>query len=214
MNLIRRFVRLVKSSILFTIKKEIQIFKYIAQVIMYTSVTAFLMISIYTLVSLLLRWLHPMPPISEVSNPFAGFDAITLISICLSIGLVEEGMFRYLLYDCILRKWLRFPIVISAILSAMMFGAAHFNNAIVSQISLWYVVSQVIGAAGLGVFFVYLYEKLGLHMTIVVHACYDFAVIYTEFHSNLVKYLYLFLGLGALISLIWIIRKVWAKIYG
>lgn len=190
----------------YIIKKDFEIIKYALKLIKYTAVFTFISVVIATVAKFIIDILHPMPPII-LPNLFDISDITSLIAICLTIGLVEEGLFRYLIYDCILKQWFKFPIIVAMFISASLFGLAHFNNALLNNISFWYVVPQVVMALIGGLFFVYIYEKVGLHLAILTHAAYDFLAIY---FSQIVKnslYVSLFAAIGGIFFIYMIKNK-------
>jgi hypothetical protein len=144
-------------------------------------------------------------------DPFGGFSVLELISICLTIGLVEEGMFRYLMYDCILLKWLKSPIILATCLSSLLFGLAHFNN-VISGYTL-FTLPQVIGAFLVGFWFVYLYKKIGLHIAILSHALYDFFCFMIQRGAIKEAFLIYVMILGGIVLSILILIHTFKKRY-
>jgi len=195
------------NSILFILKRYAEAFQYLFKLAKFTSIAAFLMISVCAIVSFLVNYFHPLRNINEFSI-YSSFTLIELISLALTIGILEEVMFRYFIYDCMLQKWLKSPKIIAMVISSLGFGLAHANNASVMGINIWYVVPQIIGAAVLGFFFVWLYEKIGLHMCILVHALYDFLCIFSTIDKMGDKLLTYALIIGGLLCGFTLIKKM------
>ena len=135
------------------------------------------MLTVVGLTQLILTKLGLISPEIDLGSILSGskVDFGGLALKCLIIGLVEEGTFRYLVLDRILIKWLRFSWVSAVIVSSALFGLAHFNN-VIPGFSPWLWVPQVVGAACLGLWFAYLYKKIGLYMALMVHGLYDFFI--------------------------------------
>ena len=99
----------------------------------------------------------------------------------LLIGIVEELLYRGVVFNCLLKKWethKNYP-TLPIIVSALFFGLAHFVN--VFTFSLPNVFMQVINSTCSGVLFATLYWKfrnmLGI---IVVHALTDFLALFAQ----------------------------------
>jgi membrane protease YdiL (CAAX protease family) len=208
MRLLKSIGRTLLNVVTFGLCREFEALKYIGKILLLASVGAFLMICTGSIISTIISYFIKLPSLPNVANPFESFDPISLISLCLTIGILEEGMFRYLFYDCLLKKWLKAPHVLAMVISALLFGAAHFNNALVLNISLWYVVPQVIGAAVMGFFFVYLYNKFGLHVAILVHALYDYSVFMASEQTLWNNVLWVAFYLGGIVLLIKIVCQL------
>ena len=108
-----------------------------------------------------------------LANWILASTGVTTALACLYIGSAEEAMFRFLLYDRILvRGWAVSPKV-AMVLSSIAFGAAHLMNA------PWpLALPQAFGAMAFGAVACYVYRKHGLHWAIVLHAAYDWFILY------------------------------------
>lgn len=96
--------------------------------------------------------------------------------ITLGIGIFEETYFRYLIMDCMLMRWLKFPAWLAIGYSSIAFGVMHFSNGLLVN-NVMSALPQVIGATGAGFWFAYCYRKRGLHFAIMTHALYDFILM-------------------------------------
>lgn len=88
------------------------------------------------------------------------------------VGVVEETIFRYILQDKILEKFLKWKSWMSVPFASVVFGAAHFANA-----GNWIEnLPQVVGATCAGLVLGVAYKKRNLLFVILVHGLYDFLI--------------------------------------
>ena len=119
---------------------------------------------------------------ATIFQKFPVFSATLLFALnMLLVGIVEELLYRGVVFNCLLRKWenrKNYPFL-SIIASALFFGLAHFVN--VFTFPLPNVFMQVINSTCSGVLFATLYWKyrnmLGI---IVVHALTDFLALFAQ----------------------------------
>ncbi|MDN6968228.1 CPBP family intramembrane metalloprotease [Oenococcus sp. UCMA 17063] len=96
---------------------------------------------------------------------------------CLTIGVVEEGIFRLLIFNWFLSKYRQsfFGVLLAALISSFWFALMHFSNLITQAESLYYVICQMFFAFYLGFMCatIYYYSK-AIWIPIVFHALNDF----------------------------------------
>ena len=140
-----------------------------------TAIAGFIMLFVCYFVYTILQLFGILPPDIIVNDPaiLPIPNIWKLAFLCLQIGLVEEGVFRYLIFDKIFRQWFKLPIFTATIIASILFGCAHFNN-MHEGWGFWNVLPQVIGASFIGVWLTYVYRKFGLAMAIFTHGLYDF----------------------------------------
>ncbi|WP_257611211.1 CPBP family intramembrane glutamic endopeptidase [Oenococcus oeni] len=107
---------------------------------------------------------------------------------CLTIGVVEEGIFRLLIFNWFLSKYRQnfFGVLLAALISSFWFALMHFSNLITQAESLYYVICQMFFAFYLGFMCatIYYYSK-AIWIPIVFHALNDFVA----FSSNPLLYI-------------------------
>jgi len=86
----------------------------------------------------------------------------------------EEVVFRHMIMDSLLMKFFKMGFIPAALISSVVFGMAHFNNAGSSPYYLW--LPQVIGAGCAGLWLAYLYKTCGLHLAVFVHVLHNFTM--------------------------------------
>jgi membrane protease YdiL (CAAX protease family) len=140
-----------------------------------TAVSGFIMMFVCFFVYTVLQLLGILPPDIVVVDPqiLPVKHFWQLCFLCLQIGIMEEVIFRYLIFDKMFRQWFRIPVFTATILASVLFGLAHFNNITVFH-GFWEVLPQVIGASFIGIWLTYIYRKFGLAMAIFTHGLYDF----------------------------------------
>ncbi len=108
---------------------------------------------------------------------------------CLTIGVVEEGIFRLLIFNWFLSKYRQnfFGTFFAALISSFWFALMHFSNLITQAESLYYVICQTLSAFFFGFMCatIYYYSK-AIWIPIVFHALNDFVA----FSSNQSLYIY------------------------
>lgn len=171
----------IKGALCYVGCRYLELFKYLLKLFTVTTIGAFIMISACTITQFILvlfnAWPVFVPSYDGLFQMPSG--VLELIALGITIGILEEGIFRYLIMDCFFRRWLRFPFWAALIFSALYFGLAHLNN--LAAIPDGYgvlVVPQVVGASIMGLWLGYIYVKQGLHMAILSHAAYDFVLFY------------------------------------
>jgi len=88
------------------------------------------------------------------------------------VGCTEEAAFRYIAYDCILKRLMFLPTWLAILISSIGFGLMHLMNAPIPAMMI-FTVPQVVMAAVLGVLLAHGYIKKGLWLPILVHATYN-----------------------------------------
>lgn len=89
------------------------------------------------------------------------------------VAIKEEVIFRYLLMDCIFKRISKLYIWLSILISAIIFGMAHFFNYGGYTIA---GVPQVIMCVFLGLILGKVYFKKGLWAVILIHAAFNIIV--------------------------------------
>lgn len=143
----------------------------------------------------------------------SGFKIIQYILGLAAVGIFEEFFFRLGVLHILLKKWhtTSLDIKLVCFLSSCFFGIIHIGNLFLKEISLSYVVEQVIFAIGFGSFAsaVYLRSR-NIWGLVIIHALND-ATIYTNGRNmkgiqiNTTNELLSFLLLEALCILFWFI---------
>lgn len=98
----------------------------------------------------------------------------------LSVGLAEEFVFRGLILGLLFEKYgtSRRGVAFAALLSGGLFGLVHLMNLTSAPQLIVATISQVIGAAFIGVYFASVYLRCGtLWPVVIVHAMYDFILL-------------------------------------
>jgi membrane protease YdiL (CAAX protease family) len=210
-EILRKVFLWTKKIVLTILKREVEALIYCGDIFAGVGATAIFMLvgAVPVLFLLYLTGVISSMSINSAFDPFAEFGFYERMSICLTIGILEEGMFRYLLYDCILQRWWKSPARLALWISALAFGAVHFGNAAALGLPLIHALPQVVGAALVGFWMAYLYKRMGLHFAILTHTCYNF-VVYETKQSNIGLGVYIVaiaLGLWWLFIL-WRIRRL------
>lgn len=173
-----KFLEKISLFLYWYARKTIEILNYMIVLIFCVLVTAFLVIGIgngVVEVINLLRFYDIIQSIADIREIIVGMNNVEIASMALSIGIIEETMFRYLLQDCILTRWMKCKYHIAWIIASILFGLAHLTN---PQPTLIDKLPQVIGTTFGGLWFGYIYNEIGLHMSILTHALYDFVLLY------------------------------------
>ncbi len=96
---------------------------------------------------------------------------------CLTIGVVEEGIFRLLILNWFLSKYRQsfFGVLLAALISSLWFALMHLFNLITQAGNLYYVIGQTLSAFFFGFMCatIYYYSK-SILISIVFHALNDF----------------------------------------
>ena len=172
MKLLRSALGLAQKALVFYFTRVYEAVKYVVSIFGASAITAALMIPLGILTSLLMQHLGFDMSLPADPTDLGGFNWKEAAGLFLVVGVMEEVWCRYLIMECLMEKWLKFPPWLSLWASSIMFGLAHFSNP-----GPWYArLPQVIGATGAGFWFAYLYRKRGLHFAIFTHALYDFEV--------------------------------------
>ena len=107
---------------------------------------------------------------------------------CLTIGVVEEGIFRLLIFNWFLSKYRQnfFGVFLAALISSLWFALMHFSNLITQAENLYYVIDQATYTLYLGFMCatIYYYSK-SILIPIFFHAFNDFVA----FSSNPLLYI-------------------------
>ena len=109
----------------------------------------------------------------------------------LAVGVVEEFTFRGLIFPLFIRyfKNLNRPIIISAVLSSLMFGLLHFINLFSEPENISGVTSQVIFATSIGVFFCGLMLRTkNILIPCILHALVNFSFGTGELKQSVVEF--------------------------
>lgn len=109
-------------------------------------------------------------------------NLISLVFYCISIGLFEEIFFRGIIEEELLSKLSsnKKEVIISIILSGVIFGAIHFTNLLMGQ-DLLTTLMQFIQTMSIGILFgtVYYFTK-NIWALAFLHGFYDFSVLLSE----------------------------------
>ncbi len=106
-------------------------------------------------------------PFGSLNTPL--ITCVTGVVLALAVGFVEEGLFRGLLLRTLLPK----GIVLSAILSSVLFACFHLTN-LFSGMPWSYVALQLISTVGLGSLFAALrLRAISIWPSILLHALHD-----------------------------------------
>ena len=144
--------------------------RYCAGVVKDTSINALIMIPICTAVWWILMHLGFNMTYIDVKQVPPPVWYLALVF--LRVGVFEEGVFRYLIQDCMFGRWLEISWRYCWIFASILFGCAHFLN----PGTFVQCLPQVLGAIGAGLWFGWVYRKRGLSRAILCHALYDFAL--------------------------------------
>lgn len=144
--------------------------KYMRDVLFYTALNCAIMPTIVYVTAYIMERFYAIPfgILASISD-LQDVNFYRLFRFFLMVGCAEEGLFRYLLYDKILKGYFNLHRAVALAISAILFGAAHLSN----PAGVPWTIPQATGAAFAGVLFGYVYEKRGLHMAILVHGLYD-----------------------------------------
>lgn len=99
------------------------------------------------------------------------------LSVC-AVGIVEELIFRGTIFPLFIKSFTTTnrPILISAILSSLMFGIIHFFNLLSQPENIIGITSQVFFATSIGVFFCGLMVRTeNILIPIIIHALVNFS---------------------------------------
>jgi membrane protease YdiL (CAAX protease family) len=109
----------------------------------------------------------------------SNIELLILFSLSVSVvGIVEEFVFRGIIFPLFIRssKTTDRPILISAVLSSLMFGIVHFFNIFSQPENIIGITSQVFFATSIGVFFCGLMVRTGnILIPIIIHALINFS---------------------------------------
>ncbi|MFT8729331.1 MAG: CPBP family intramembrane glutamic endopeptidase [Oenococcus oeni] len=118
---------------------------------------------------------------------------------CLTIGVVEEGIFRLLIFNWFLNRYRQnfLGVLSAALISSFWFALMHFSNFLTKAENLYYVISQMFFAFCLGFICatIYYYSK-SILIPIVFHAFNDFVA----YSSNQSWYIYSVKELESILS--------------
>ena len=189
--------KFIKKLIVGTLARYWSAIKYTFLVGWATLINAFLMMSVVYALYWYLQWIGVWPSFVPIGDGgYVPSNLTELAALALTIGIMEEVIFRYFIMDCLLMRWIKMPFIWAMIISAVGFGLAHFNNAVPGYAII--TLPQVVGAGVAGLWFAYLYKRFGLHLAILTHACYDgglFALtMYNVKNSNEIIALAMLLG--------------------
>lgn len=166
----------IKKKFLQIVNFYVSAFKYIANLIGAAAISGAIMIPLVFATQAVTDYLgFSVPDITKSLIPADPTWQI-LAGMFLIVGILEENIYRYFLQDCILGRMMKFKLMPAVIIASLIFGLAHFSNAVVLGIPPMAILPQVVGAAGVGLWFGYLYNRRGLHFVILTHALYDFLV--------------------------------------
>lgn len=160
-----------------------QVFKYLWQVVKLAGLNALVMIPLCYLTAgvMMLLGLNVDTHLDRML-PIDDPTLLILFSFAVIIGILEETLYRYLLMDSIMIRWLKIPAKLAIALSSVLFGLSHLMNTPGDPLAS---LPQAVGAVGAGVVFANVYRhyegKDGLHMAIMTHAMYDFAMFVIMF---------------------------------
>lgn len=109
----------------------------------------------------------------------------------LSVGLMEEFVFRGLILGLLYEKWgaTRRGIAKAALASGLLFGVEHLLNLFAAPQMRVYTLVQAVGAGMIGVYFASVYLRCGsLWPLVAAHAMYDLMLLApTMFFPNLAE---------------------------
>lgn len=143
------------------------------------------------------QWLLPMLPIlllyiystvaqwlmSCMGTPVQVWWKVVIYILCmLSIGVVEELLFRGLVTQIIFDKYGKSSagVWLTVLVSSMLFGAAHGTNALTGEIPLSGVLVQVVAATSLGMCLAAVYlRSRNLWAVAFLHGFMDFCALFT-----------------------------------
>jgi membrane protease YdiL (CAAX protease family) len=179
-TMIDKALDLLKKGIKGYFSRLYSAFKYFLEVVLAAGINSAIMIPLsfgtYFLMQHLGYNMELPTSTPDIDPSILGDGLIPLIALCLSIGIMEETLCRYLIQDCMLEKFGKLPWWASWVIASVFFGLIHLGN----PGSIAARMPQAIGAIGAGFWFGYIYRKKGLHFAIMTHALYDFVIIWAS----------------------------------
>ena len=112
-------------------------------------------------------YLKKNDPISPDCYKISYYDAILA-------GVSEELVFRLLLLNVILIKFLKLDLTKSIIISSLIFGLTHINQYISFGVNIYNTIAVIIQAILGGIIFGYIYINTNLTTVILIHFFIDF----------------------------------------
>lgn len=161
---------LFKNAYVFTNKKE----KLYKALFMASPVLLF---SIIILVTNITSVSMSAPEVLTTSN------IVSLALLCGLIGITEEFLCRGWLQNEFLERYgdTKKNVIISIIFSSFIFGFMHITNIFSTSQNFFETLLQILNAMSLGFFFGILYYKTkNIWSVIILHAFYDFAIMFGE----------------------------------
>lgn len=104
--------------------------------------------------------------VSAMSETESIFVIVSLtFAACFVAPLVEEYLFRYFLYDYLLKNKFKINMYLSAIISSLIFAFLHDS------------VSGIVNAFIAGLIFTYIYQKYGLWYSVLTHFIFNLIAV-------------------------------------
>lgn len=134
------------------------------------NVQALIVVTIFIMIGLSQNW-----------NTYVNTEIELLILFAMStvaVGILEELAFRGTIFPLFIKsfKKAKRPIIVSAVLSSLMFGLTHFINLLSQPENLVGIISQVFFATSIGVFFCGLMIRTeNILIPCIVHALINFS---------------------------------------